>query len=431
MKRLIFVVSLSVLFGKLLNAQDTRIDWHYHSTGFAGKFYVKNLSRAADTATYKIIGINPTTGEPVYMNWLYAGAGGGGGSTSPAGNFGNLQLARNGVFAAAGSDSLSFLGGLAIKGTLSATADMQINGLSGFGMAPSAGVTAYMQAPGSTSSSYALALRNAATSNLVLFRADHQTSFLGDVNIDASSFDPSGAAFTIKTGGSSNTTYGIVITDNTNANIHSFTNAGTFMAKRAVGVGDPATQPDASSVGDFQSTTKGFLIPRMTAAQRAAITSPATGLTVWDSDSLRFMSFNGTVWKGHKYTDENYDVGGSGGTTEAQYTPTLSNTSNITGTPIAYSTWYSRSGNTVTVWGKVSITVTVSATATAMDLTLPVSSNFTDAIDAVGSCNSQYGGSGPGGLMLANSGASTVKLELMPPTTGGRDIYFKFTYIVH
>lgn len=48
------------------------------------------------------------------------GSGGGGGS--PAGNYGNVQLNRNGSFATPGSDSLNFLAGLYIKGSLSATA---------------------------------------------------------------------------------------------------------------------------------------------------------------------------------------------------------------------------------------------------------------------------------------------------------------------
>lgn len=48
------------------------------------------------------------------------GSGGGGGS--PAGNYGNVQLNRNGAFATPGSDSLNFSAGLIIKGILSASA---------------------------------------------------------------------------------------------------------------------------------------------------------------------------------------------------------------------------------------------------------------------------------------------------------------------
>jgi hypothetical protein len=44
------------------------------------------------------------------------------------------------------------------------------------------------------------------------------------------------------------------------------------------------------------STTKGFLAPRMTTAQRTAISSPADGLMVYDTDLHTQMNYNGTRW---------------------------------------------------------------------------------------------------------------------------------------
>jgi uncharacterized protein (TIGR02145 family) len=49
-----------------------------------------------------------------------------------------------------------------------------------------------------------------------------------------------------------------------------------------VGIG--TTTPDASSALDITSTTKGLLIPRMTAAQRDAITTPSQGLIIFCTD---------------------------------------------------------------------------------------------------------------------------------------------------
>ena len=46
-----------------------------------------------------------------------------------------------------------------------------------------------------------------------------------------------------------------------------------------------AAAPAASAVLEVASTTKGFLFPRMTETQRGAITSPATGLMVYQTDS--------------------------------------------------------------------------------------------------------------------------------------------------
>lgn len=43
---------------------------------------------------------------------------------------------------------------------------------------------------------------------------------------------------------------------------------------RAQGVGIDTTTPNASTLLDLTSTTKGTLLPRMTSAQRAAIATP-------------------------------------------------------------------------------------------------------------------------------------------------------------
>jgi len=51
----------------------------------------------------------------------------------------------------------------------------------------------------------------------------------------------------------------------------------------AVGIGVAA--PNASAVLEVASTTKGFLFPRMTEAQRDAISSPATGLMVYQTNN--------------------------------------------------------------------------------------------------------------------------------------------------
>jgi len=51
-----------------------------------------------------------------------------------------------------------------------------------------------------------------------------------------------------------------------------------------------------SSKLTVESTTQGFLPPRMTTAQRNAIASPATGLIVYDTDLLSEFQYNGTAW---------------------------------------------------------------------------------------------------------------------------------------
>lgn len=69
----------------------------------------------------------------------------------------------------------------------------------------------------------------------------------------------------------------------------------TINSTAQVGIG--TTAPDDSSMLEVKSTTKGMLIPRMTSVQRAAISSPANGLLVFDTDTKSFWYYNVDVWK--------------------------------------------------------------------------------------------------------------------------------------
>lgn len=69
----------------------------------------------------------------------------------------------------------------------------------------------------------------------------------------------------------------------------------TFVNLNAqVGIG--TTSPAASSILDITSTTKGVLVPRMTASQRGLIGAPAEGLMVYQTDAPMglWMVINGT-----------------------------------------------------------------------------------------------------------------------------------------
>ena len=54
-----------------------------------------------------------------------------------------------------------------------------------------------------------------------------------------------------------------------------------FTATTFAQVGIGTTTPDASSALDISTTTQGLLLPRMTAAQRDAISTPAQGLIIF------------------------------------------------------------------------------------------------------------------------------------------------------
>lgn len=64
-----------------------------------------------------------------------------------------------------------------------------------------------------------------------------------------------------------------------------------------IAINEAGSAPDASAVLDVASTEKGILIPRMSAAERDAITSPAAGLMVYVNDDSRFWVHNGLTWE--------------------------------------------------------------------------------------------------------------------------------------
>jgi len=74
-------------------------------------------------------------------------------------------------------------------------------------------------------------------------------------------------------------------------------NAYRITADTLGNVGINTTTPDNSAQLEVNSTTKGFLPPRMTSAQRTAISSPATGLLVFDETTDGFWFYNGTIWE--------------------------------------------------------------------------------------------------------------------------------------
>jgi hypothetical protein len=76
-----------------------------------------------------------------------------------------------------------------------------------------------------------------------------------------------------------------------------FTGLGTAAFSQNVGINEDGSDPDDSAILDVKSTTKGFLVPRMTTAERTAISTPATGLIVYDTEYASHWYYNGTQWQ--------------------------------------------------------------------------------------------------------------------------------------
>lgn len=63
-------------------------------------------------------------------------------------------------------------------------------------------------------------------------------------------------------------------------------------ANAQVAINSDGSTPNASAMLDVVSTTKGVLIPRMTQAERTAISSPATGLLIFQTDNTPGFYYN-------------------------------------------------------------------------------------------------------------------------------------------
>ncbi|WP_034057774.1 hypothetical protein [Lacinutrix jangbogonensis] len=69
------------------------------------------------------------------------------------------------------------------------------------------------------------------------------------------------------------------------------------LSLQAQSVGVNTNSPDASAALDVTSTTQGMLVPRMLEANRTAISAPATGLMVYQTDATAgFYVYNGSAW---------------------------------------------------------------------------------------------------------------------------------------
>lgn len=64
---------------------------------------------------------------------------------------------------------------------------------------------------------------------------------------------------------------------------------------QSIGIG--TATPASSALLEVKSTTKGFLPPRLTIAQRDSVINPALGLVIFCTECDELEVYNGTVWK--------------------------------------------------------------------------------------------------------------------------------------
>jgi hypothetical protein len=147
------------------------------------------------------------------------------------------------------------------------------------------------------------------------------------------------------------------------------------LSNAQVGIG--TNNPDNSAVLDIESTTKGLLAPRMTAAQRTAISTPAEGLIVFQTDNTpNLYCFVNGAWTAI-----------SSSPSAGLWTPVITDASggSISGTATGF---YQRVGNVVNFSGTISIPN--GYYDSSIQASLPISSNFTLVADASGSVSGSY-----------------------------------------
>ncbi|NQU33838.1 MAG: tail fiber domain-containing protein [Bacteroidetes bacterium] len=82
----------------------------------------------------------------------------------------------------------------------------------------------------------------------------------------------------------------------------------TFSAISQISVNTDGSTANPSAMLDVKSTSKGILVPRMSTTQRGNISSPATGLLVFDTDENKFYYYDFSSWTKIESGITNWDL---------------------------------------------------------------------------------------------------------------------------
>lgn len=132
----------------------------------------------------------------------------------------------------------------------------------------------HIKGSGSTSATTSLLVQNSAGTEYFRIKDDGQTNFNSTINAIS-----------------------VVATNNINFQNILFSNNFWSQPDGGTRIGGGTAAPVASAILQVDSTTKGFLPPRMTTTQKNAIASPASGLQVFDSTMNATCEYNGTGWR--------------------------------------------------------------------------------------------------------------------------------------
>jgi len=138
-----------------------------------------------------------------------------------------------------------------------------------------ANTRAYIKGSGTTSATTALLVQNSAGTEAFKIQDDRNAVFSGITEFG-------------------NNVKLLGVNDTSSLNNMRFVVPGS--AKSLTINKDYGTTNDASAIVDIQSTTQGFLPPRMTTTERDAISTPAAGLMVYNTTTNKAQCYNGSTW---------------------------------------------------------------------------------------------------------------------------------------
>lgn len=157
----------------------------------------------------------------------------------------------------------------------------------------------FIKGSGSTSATTSLLVQNSAGTQSIKLSDDGQLNLRQTLVFDLNTGIIDGAVWyqsvnnaTVGMYGDAAASSGVRVTGSTYTS-----GASQIQVKGSLSISSAFNQPNASAQLDVSSTTKGFLQPRMTNTQALAITTPATGLQVYDTTNNKNLLYNGTTWQ--------------------------------------------------------------------------------------------------------------------------------------
>lgn len=133
--------------------------------------------------------------------------------------------------------------------------------------------------------------RVTAQTNFGTGPAANETMFVDTVNerVSVGTGTPTLARFQVDGKGTTDSTTAVLVLDSAASNMFEIFDDGVVVIGGPVG-GVPG------AILAVNSTTQGVALPRMTTTQRDAISTPATGLLIYNITTLQLEDYDGTVW---------------------------------------------------------------------------------------------------------------------------------------